>query len=526
MNRFFSIALCSLAFVFFLVPAQAHAAEIIHSFVSDIAVLPDSSLHITETVTYDFGKTERHGIFRFIPTTHPEPATAWYKDRYTDIQVENVTRDGFSEPYVVTDEQGRTNIKVGNADQTISGSHVYTIIYDVRGGLSYPYQLPPEVYWNVNGGGWDVPLEKVVATIHGSPGLFGKNRSCYKGNAGEGATCTMHATEDGAVFEAVGLAPGAQMTIAQDLVDSAVPKVVLERFGTATGLIALVGASIMGLIGLAIFIYRYQTQFKINAPIIPQYEPYPGILPMFTGVLIDGKLDPKDISAAIVYLAEKGYIKIRKTEKKVLFLFEVDDYEITKIAVLPSNQPEHASEILRLLFRDMSVGKMVSLSNLKQDFAKQSENANALSRLKIVVIHELTTLGFYQNSVFWKRLTTKGYEARNHLLGFKLFLTVTDEARFAFHNAPAKSPEQFMEYLPYAIALGVEKEWAKVFENITIPIPDWYEGGSVSAFSPVAFTTSLGAFSGALATAGGSIGASGGGGSAGGGGGGGGGGSW
>ena len=36
--------------------------------------------------------------------------------------------------------------------------------------------------------------------------------------------------------------------------------------------------------------------------------------------------------------------------------------------------------------------------------------------------------------------------------------------------------KEFMEYLPYAIALGVEKKWAKQFESITIPQPEWYKG--------------------------------------------------
>ena len=585
MNRFLNIAFCSLAFAFFVSPTFAHAAEIIHTFASDITVLPDSSLHIVESVTYDFGKTERHGIFRFIPTTHPEPATIWYKERYTDIAVKSVTRDGAPEQYVVTDEPARANIKVGNADKTIVGSHVYVITYDVRGGLSYPHQLPPEVYWNVSGGGWDVPLENVTATIHGAPGMFGKNRSCYKGNAGEGATCTMHATDTGAVFEAVGLAPGAQMTIAQDLADGAVPKVVLERSRVTPLILGLLSVP-FALFALVVYIYRYQTKFKIDAPIIAQYEPYPGILPMYTGVLIDGKLDPKDISAAIVYLAEKRYIKIRKTEKKVMFLFEVDDYEITLLRSFVEELEQSQNVALGLLFENFATpGSVVCLSELHQMYTKQAENRKKIETLRTSVIDDLSSLGFYQKLsssavsdsisssftsighwawwgillivyvlarstqsltfilVFWgaallprfvivplmllsRRLTTKGYEAKNHLLGFKLFLAVTDEARFAFHDAPTKSPEQFMEYLPYAIALGVEKEWAKVFENITVPNPDWYDGGSVSAFSPIAFTSSLGAFSGALATSGGSVSASGGGGSAGGGGGGGGGGSW
>jgi uncharacterized membrane protein len=123
------------------------------------------------------------------------------------------------------------------------------------------------------------------------------------------------------------------------------------------------------------------------------------------------------------------------------------------------------------------------------------------------------------------RKTASWFEAKNHTEGFKLFLSVTDKERFDFHNAPEKSPELFMQYLPYAVALGVEEKWAKVFEGITIPQPDWYDGGNIAAFSAASLTNDLGAFSTALSTNSGVSGSSGGG-SSGGGGGGGGGGSW
>ena len=74
-------------------------------------------------------------------------------------------------------------------------------------------------------------------------------------------------------------------------------------------------------------------------------------------------------------------------------------------------------------------------------------------------------------------------------------------------------------------AFGVEEEWAKVFKDVTIPSPDWYEGGNAASFSAVSLTNSLGAFSSSFVASSGSSPSSGGG-SAGGGAGGGGGGSW
>ena len=81
-----------------------------------------------------------------------------------------------------------------------------------------------------------------------------------------------------------------------------------------------------------------------------------------------------------------------------------------------------------------------------------------------------------------------------------------------------------MAFLPYAIAFGVEKEWALAFKDITLPEPDWYDGNG-HAFNAVYLSQSLGTFGSSMSSASGTS-ASSGGGSSGGGAGGGGGGSW
>jgi len=55
-----------------------------------------------------------------------------------------------------------------------------------------------------------------------------------------------------------------------------------------------------------------------------------------------------------------------------------------------------------------------------------------------------------------------------------------------------KTPEVFEKYLPYAMALGVEKNWAKAFEGIYREPPDWYRGGDLQTFHPRSFVSDLG----------------------------------
>lgn len=145
---------------------------------------------------------------------------------------------------------------------------------------------------------------------------------------------------------------------------------------------------------------------------------------------------------------------------------------------------------------------------------------------------------FYVFAGIWGHYITKTYTPegcvlKNQILGFKLFLAATETDRMdMIGTPPTKTPELYEKYLPYAIALGVEKQWTQQFASVFAQLekqgvqyhPIWYHGGSFSNFSPTTFTSQI---SNSMQSASSSSGGGGrGGGSSGGGRGGGGGGSW
>jgi len=566
-SALYGLFLCT---AFFLVVPGSAFAETIHSFVSDITLKSDGSFLVEETIVYDFESEERHGIFRDIEKKHAQGSGSFWKERTIDIDVRGVAMDGEEAPYEVSEESGNVRIKIGDRYATVTGIHTYAITYEVEGGLSYFEEEGAELYWNITGNAWEVPIAKAQANLHGDAAFFMDDSACYKGAVGTGTACDEILEYENVVqFSAFNLGPYEGLTIGQELNSEVLSVLVVEHYNWA--IFAFIGIPFL-ILGLIIFGYRYRTYFKTGAPIIAQYEPYKNFKPMYAGVLLDGKLDPRDITAGIVYLAQQGFIKIKKIDKKVLFFFEVDDYQIELVREVSLIGNSFLEDIARLLFSNEQDPQQVTLSSLKSDLSKQKSNYALLQELRKDLKKDMRENGFYQVHtellkplfilgillfvlvffidaasvafapvlllllfvglggaaivffIMYERRTRLGYEAQDHLKGFKLFLSVTDEERFKFHNAPQKSPEQFMQYLPYAIAFGVEKQWAKAFEGITIPNPDWYEGGS-SSFSAVNLTSSLGAFSTSFAASSGSSGSSGGG-SSGGGGGGGGGGSW
>ncbi|HTZ47261.1 MAG TPA: DUF2207 domain-containing protein [Verrucomicrobiae bacterium] len=139
-----------------------------------------------------------------------------------------------------------------------------------------------------------------------------------------------------------------------------------------------------------------------------------------------------------------------------------------------------------------------------------------------------------------KAPTFTGRRLMDQVEGFKMFLGAVDGDRLNRVMPPQQTPAVFEKFLPYALALDVEQDWAEKFSTLlagagTAPganiayAPSFYSGGSWNSFSGTSFASSLGgSLTSAIsssATAPGS-GAGGGSGGSGGGGGGGGGGGW
>lgn len=563
-------------------------AEVIKSFNANYRIHEDSSMTVTETIVYDFGDYNRHGLFRNVKDKHPQKASTWYKERYVDIDLISVSRNGSPEPYKLEPYKG-LSVRIGDEDTTVSGVQTYTIVYKLVGAISSysesgemgetnTVQAENEFYWNVTGDEWVVSMQSVAVTLTTDSGVsLDVEQYCYSGVSGSNSVCSgkkIIASSNGpvALFENDYLSPGQELTIAQAIDFPNLP-VVMERV-TATRFFIII--FVLFVIGLFLHGYKWRYKYKSDRTVVAQYEPYESFKPMFTGVLIDGRLDTKDISAGIVYLAQQGFISIRQLDEKVFGLFTVNDYEVELKKTLLSTETNFHKTILELIFSSTDTpGKVVKLSELKKDRRRLMLNSSRVRSLNAAIQKDLKDLGFTEVNkkslartlvgcvlaviivflilfsilsnepdgavlivcfvafilgiVFLiftnQRRTQKGYEALNYLKGFKKFLSVTEKERYKFHNAPALSPQQFMEYLPYAIAFGVEKEWASVFKDIIIDSPDWYSSSTGARFDAVAFSGGIGAFSTAFAGSTSSSGSSGGG-SSGGGGGGGGGGSW
>jgi len=170
--------LLTLATILLSIPVAS--AEFIRSFDTNIQILDADTMMVTETIAYDFEDEWRHGIFRTIPG---------------NIEfLEVISETSTPYPFATTSNYNESEAKIGDPNATITGPHTYQITYLAKNELRF-FREHDELYWNVNGTNWEVPIQSSSATIT-FPFTFKKNdpqlrTACYTGYTGStDSNCT------------------------------------------------------------------------------------------------------------------------------------------------------------------------------------------------------------------------------------------------------------------------------------------------------------------------------------------------
>jgi uncharacterized membrane protein len=111
-----------------------------------------------------------------------------------------------------------------------------------------------------------------------------------------------------------------------------------------------------------------------------------------------------------------------------------------------------------------------------------------LTPVPFVLAALVTGLIVFLFSRYMPARTTAGARTLERLLGFEEFLSRVEKENYA---RVVKTPEMFERYLPFAMAFGVERKWAKAFQNIYREPPKWYVASNSSAFDLGRLSNSL-----------------------------------
>ena len=400
-----------------LAPAAALAQTSEHIASYDVAIAIDRSgaLRITETIDYDFGGNERHGIYRDIPDRLAYDETY---DRVFPIDVRSVSATGGAPAgYALEHEGGTLRIRIGDPDVTVTGAHIYRIAYSVDGALN-AFDDHDELYWNAIGTEWTVPIDRAHVQVTGPAPI--ERVACFSGLSGSDGAC-VRSTVDGsdASFSELGLAPNQALTVVIALPKGAItpsPRPVLvERWslGRAFSVTPVTGGIFVFLLVLAIGLFvrlawrtgrdrRYaagQIDVLMGAPegtperAVPLFEsggapvefaPPDGLHPGQIGTLIDEVANPVDVTATIVDLAVRKYLVIEEIPKKGWF--GKPDWRLTRIRDADDDLLPYERRLLSGLFED---GEEVLLSDLKATFVER------LRKVQDALYQDMVNRGWY-----------------------------------------------------------------------------------------------------------------------------------
>ncbi|MFO0792744.1 MAG: DUF2207 domain-containing protein [Candidatus Brocadiaceae bacterium] len=574
---------------FALLCYPSNAEEKILQFHSDITVHEDSTMTVCETIkVVSEGREIRHGIYRDFPTKYKGGTVGM--EYVVSFDIASVTRDGEPEDYFIKAMPNGKRIYIGKKEVFINpGEHTYTILYKTDRQIGF-FNDHDELYWNVTGNGWVFPIDEVSATVYLPAGIPRETivRDGYTGSYGERGTRYKSWCDDVGDIHfvtTVSLRSHEGLTIVTSWPKGFIkpPNLYMRwwYFICDAKVLLIAGLGILVLLAYYFFTWSRVGRDPKKGVVIPIYTPPLGLSPAAIRYILKMGYHNKVFAASLINLAVNGYLTIKENSKYLLekkprpdpnqklsqeeeslyiYLPETLELKQENYAIISSLIETLKDSLRKSLTKRYFVTNMVylvpgmgiSLTLIIGEFLMLISELVYEKSGPLIVLVATCPLLIGINVLFGyllKAPTLPGRKVMDQIEGFKMYLSAVEGDRLNRMNPPDKIPELFEKYLPYALALDIEQQWAEQFTEVFQKAagagteyphgrysPRWYHGYSWNYYFAPRFTTSLGkSFTHAISSSshppgsssgGGWSGGGGGGGHSGGGGGGGGGGGW
>jgi len=517
----------------FAAPAAARQLKI-QKFSTEVFVQQDSALNVTETIEANFIGSW-HGLYRSIPIEYVTPQGF----NYTLFVKFDGATDAAGQPLKVESSRERHYLKwkiyVDDANDAV---RTIVLHYRVTNALKY-FEDHDELYWNATGDEWDVPIENATAQILLPPGVTGIRALAFTGSYGSRAQNADIVTSDNSVnvsmLRPLAFHEGLTVVVGWD-------KGFVKQPTTSDLVNQFLASNWPIFFPVPVFLFMFWLWYTRGrdprvVPVAVQYAPPEGMTPAEAGTLVDDAAAMRDITATIVDLAVRGYLTIEEKETQhMMGLYSNKEY-VFHMKKKPAEWKDLKSHELLLLAGIFANGMSpdVELSSLQNEFYKK------LPGIKEAIFDALMENGYFQHRPdyvrsgfvaagcvvgamlfilgmrlsqnmgmapapfliaavlsaaiivgfgwFMPARTADGAKALAGVLGFEDFLTHVEADRM---DRISQTPETFEKFLPFAMALGVEKKWVGAFKNIYTQPPSWYQGNSFgTGYYPMMFVNSL-----------------------------------
>ncbi|MBF8456835.1 DUF2207 domain-containing protein [Kaistella sp. G5-32] len=323
--------------------------EHILSFDSDIVISKDAQTTVTEKIkVYAEGINIRRGILRSLPL--------WRNINGKKIRIKyeliSVKKNGIKEDYHTENQSSDYIIYFGNKNIILTpGVYEYELTYKTSDQIGF-FKDYDEFYWNVNGTASNFTVDEVSAKVTLPENAEIIQNSCYTGSYGSNkSNCTGNQISSNSFqWSAKDLQQNEGLTIAvgfkKGIFTPPPPPGFLEKYG-------ILAALLLGALGLLAYFYTSWQKYGIDPekPVVyPQFNAPQNVSPASLGYLENEYYSGHMISAAIVSLAIKGFIKIIEEDKRILGIFGGKEYTLEKTKEPDQTLPKEEINLMNKFF--------------------------------------------------------------------------------------------------------------------------------------------------------------------------------
>jgi len=227
-----------------------------------------------------------------------------------------------------------------------------------------------------------------------------------------------------------------------------------------------------------------------EGPPFPRYEAPRGLGPAGVRYLDKMECDDRCFAAALLGLGQRGYLRIR--EHGGSYALErlgkqSMDWLPGEAAVAVLAPAQGARDIGSTYDPLVAAARSGLHAALKQHWGEKLFSLNRGSLFAAVLIGAAVIFAMYSLEAalpvviaagglmlvaLWQaaRLlpayTVEGRRLQDEVEGLRQYLSVAEKDDLALQKRPPRTREEFAKFLPYAVALGVEKTWADAFAKV------------------------------------------------------------
>lgn len=527
-------------------PVQAQLSEQIDLFHSEITINQDTSLTIKEKIDYRT-TLDKHGIYRYFPISYNRDGVKAVL-RISELSV--VDETGKKIPYERSYDNAFLTLKIGDPDSTFTGRKTYLISYKVEKAINQ-FDTHAELYWDITGEGWQIPITQSQALIR-SPFAKIEKSDCFTGAVGgNDGMCQDQFVSDEEVtfnyYKQINYGDNMTVAIALSKNNQLIFPSQWDNFWSWLWynwslLVVPLPLLIMGwwwwkkgrdvtFISANVFDVSVDRPSRL-APLAMTarepfvYEPLKDLTPGEAGALLNEKVDPQDVVAEILELARKKYLKIEVIEAKKLWgLSTSRDYQMTKLKEAHASLPDVQQYLQQQLFKTKDV---VTVSGLKGTFYTAMQSASAKIEKALVerqiYTHSPSSARAWAFAVYSACAVGSVVLVANQLVPLQIFwplVLIAIQVPFGLllaYNMPQKTAvghnlwlqarglrktikygkwreevkekNLFIEeVLPFAVALGVVHQLAQQMKDLNLEPPKYLQTSNLATWNTYDFVS-------------------------------------